>query len=85
MKTKNFTKRLNLNRRTIANLDRNQLRAVRGGEDSVDVCLDTQNTNCGCPTDYTCITETLYTCPVLTTLCVTVVTCPVTIDFTCSC
>jgi natural product precursor len=79
MKTKNFAKKLNLNRRTIANLDRKQLRAVRGGEDSVDVCLDTQNTNC------TCITETLYTCPVLTTNCVTVVTCPVTVDFTCSC
>lgn len=79
MKTKRFSKRLNLNRRTIANLDRAQLRAVRGGEDSVDVCLDTLNTNC------TCITETLYTCPVLTTLCVTVITCPVTVDITCSC
>jgi len=51
MKTKNFSKKLSLNKRTVAHLDRNEMSRVNGGRPWTDACdtLDICTSKISCP------------------------------------
>jgi hypothetical protein len=63
MKTKTFSKKLELNKKTISNLDNNEMDAVHGGTGETFAGFTCNLTNCAsvCPT---CI-PTIMTCPPL--------------------
>jgi len=72
MKTKKFTKRLNLNKKTIADLNGNEMIKVKGG------CSPTMDIS-GCPSELTCRrTFTCHPCPRFTDECETII--PLTCD-----
>ncbi|MCP5105128.1 MAG: hypothetical protein GY950_17195 [bacterium] len=66
MKIKKFNKNLTLNKRTIAHLDRDDMKDARGGASTPDAwSLPGCNTSVGGPCHYTycmCETEMPYTC-----------------------
>jgi len=50
MKTKNFSKKLNLNKRTVATLNDDEMKKLRGGDP------DSTDPDCTCPTSEPIIT-----------------------------
>ena len=71
MKKKAFTKRLVLNKTTVANLDGSQMVAVKGGDSEPILCIETMHKTCTC---HTCI----YNCTTQdpNQICVNTCTCP---------
>ena len=61
MKTKKFTKKLTLNKRTVSNLNADEMNAVHGGDETNEptICVYTCNTRC----NSNCCFKTLLECP----------------------
>ena len=55
MNTKKMTKKLTLRKETVANLRGDELKAVRGGIDTIDTCYFSK----GCATDFALCTDPL--------------------------
>ena len=53
MKTKKFSKKLELNKNTIANLGNNEMDIIKGGEGDSHRITVCEKTICICPTTYT--------------------------------
>ena len=76
MKTKKINVRLTLNKKTVANLNTQDMHSLRGGVESYDSCAFTREWEC--PTDFTCTDPKMCECTWTCTM-----PCPVTLVIAC--